>query len=185
MRAVPRLAPALLVAGALGAQAPLPPDAPLASLVQEALAANPRLKAAQASLAAERTKVPQAGALPDPMVTLGYRNEGFRKLTYGTAMAAFGEIGVSQSFPYPGKRKLREGIAEAGVAAEAAALDRIRLDLVASVERAYVDLLRVRGQAALLGAQTKLWEQVSSTAQARLESGAGDTADLLRAQVET
>lgn len=185
MRALPRLAPALLLAGALAAQAPDPPDAPLASLIQEALAANPQLKAAQASLAAERTKVPQAGALPDPMVTLGYRNEGFRKLTYGTAMAAFGEIGVSQSFPYPGKRRLREGIAEAGVAAEAADVDRVRLDLVAAVKRAYVDLLRVRGQAALLEAQTTLWEQVSSAARARLEAGAGEAADLLRAQVES
>lgn len=184
MRSLLRLAPALLVAGALQGQAPDPSDPLLAALIREALAANPQLKAALAARDAERTKVPQASALPDPMVTLGYQNDGFRKLTYGESAFAFGQVGVSQSFPYPGKRKLREQIAEVGVAAADAAVDRVKLDLVASVKRAYIDLLRIRGQRTLLDAQGALWVQVSAAARAKVEAGTGDTADLFRAQLE-
>ena len=184
MRMPMRLAPALLLAGALQGQAPDPSDSQLARLIQEALAANPQLKASRASVDAERAKVPQAGALPDPMVSLGYQNDGYRKLTYGQSNFAFAQIGVSQTFPYPGKRKLRERIAEAGVAAADASVARVRLDLVASVKRTYYDLLRLRGQRTLLDAQAGLWSQVAQAAQARLEAGTGSTTDLLRAQLE-
>ena len=176
-----RLAPALLIAGALHGQTS---DPQLAALIRDALAVNPQLKASQSAIAAERAKVPQAGALPDPMVSLGYQNDGFRKFTYGDSGFAFAQVGVSQAFPFPGKRRLREQIAEAGVAAADAESDRVRLDLVASVKRAYYDLLRVRGQRALLETQGALWEQVAKATQARVETGTGATADLLRAQLE-
>ena len=184
MRMLTRLAPALLIAGALHGQAPDSTDPQLATLIQDALAANPQLKASRASIEAERAKVSQAGALPDPMVSLGYQNDGFRKLTYGESGFAFAQVGVSQAFPYPGKRRLREQIAQAGVAAADADSDRVRLDLVASVKRAYFDLLKVRGQRALLDAQAVLWDQVGKATQARVEAGTGATTDLLRAQLE-
>ena len=184
MRAPLRLVPALLIAGALQGQAPDPTDPQLAGLIHDALAANPQLKASQSAIDAARAEVPQAGALPDPMVTLGYQNDGFQRLTYGEAARAFAKVEVSQAFPYPGKRKLREAIAEAGVAAADAATERIRLDLVAAVKRAYFDLLRVRGRRALLEDQAGLWSQAAQSAQARLESGTGSTTDLLRAQLE-
>lgn len=184
MRMPLRLAPALLFVGALHGQAIDSSNPELAALIQDALAANPQLKASKAALDMERAKVPQAGALPDPMVTLGYQNNGFKGITYGESGFAFAQIGVSQAFPYPGKRKLREGIAEAGVAAADAAVDRTRLDLIADVERGYFDLLRVRGQRTLLEAQSALWSQVAKAAQARMEAGAGAMADVLRAQLE-
>ena len=178
------LVPALLAAGALQSQAPESLDPHLAGLIQDALAVNPRLKASRAAIDAERAKVPQAGALPDPMVSFGYQNDGFRKFTYGESGFAFAQLGVSQAFPYPGKRKLRERIAEAGVAAADAASERVRLDLIADVKRSYFDLLRVRGQRELLDVQAKLWDRVADATHARVEAGTGATADLLRAQLE-
>lgn len=171
----------LLLGGALHGQAP---DPQLAALIQDALAANPRLKAARSAIEVERAKVSQAGALPDPVVGLGYQNDGFRKFTYGESGFAFAQLGVSQSFPYPGKRRLREQIAEAGVAAADAASERVRLDLLADVKRAYFDLMRVRGQRTLLDAQAGLWDQVAKTTQGRVEAGTGATVDLLRVQLE-
>ncbi len=182
MRMLMRLAPALLLAGALSAQAPDDPS--LTTLIQDALAANPKLKAARSALDAERAKVPQAGALPDPMVSLGYQNDGFRGLTYGESPFAFAQVGVSQTFPYPGKRKLKAQIAEAGVAAADSGAERVRRDLVASVKRNYFDLLRLRGQAALLISQSQLWDQVIQASHARVEAGTGSMGDLLRARLE-
>ncbi len=176
--------PILLFVGALQGQTPPSTDPQLTALIRDALAANPQLKASQSAIEGERSKVSQAGALPDPMVTLGYQNDGFRKFTYGESGFAFAQVGVSQAFPYPGKRKLREQIAQAGVAAADAASERVRLDLVAAVKRSYFDLLRVRGQRALLEAQENLWGQVGKAAQAQVETGRGTTVDLLRAQLE-
>ncbi len=184
MRMPMRLAPALLIAGALQSQAPDSSNPQLDNLIRDALAASPQLKASRAAIDAERAKVPQAGALPDPIVSLGYQNDGFRKFTYGESGFAFAQLGVSQAFPYPGKRRLREQIAQAGVAAADAASERVRLDLIASVKRAFFDLLRVRGQRTLLDAQAKLWDQVAKATQARVEAGTGATTDLLRAQLE-
>ncbi|MBS1784357.1 MAG: TolC family protein [Acidobacteria bacterium] len=181
-----RLVPALLLAGALQAQAPANPNlsSHLDKLIQDALSANPKLKEAQAALDAERAKVPQAGALPDPMVTLGYQNDGFSGLTYGRSSFAFGQVGVSQTFPYPGKRGLRTQIAQAGLAAADAALERTRRDLVASVKRGFVELLRLRGQRELLEKQATLWDQVILATRAKVEAGTDGTTDLLRAQLE-
>lgn len=184
MRMPMRLVPALLIPGALQGQAPDPTGPQLAGLIRDALAANPQLKASRSAVEAARAAVPQAGALPDPMVMLGYQNNGFQSLTYGKSDFAFAQIGVSQTFPYPGKRRLRGQIAEAGEAAVDAESDRVRLDLVASVKRSYYDLVRLRGQRTLLDAQSKLWAQVAQAAQARLEAGSGSTADSLRAQLE-
>lgn len=182
MRMPMRLVPALLLAGALQAQVPANPN--LEKLIQDALSANPKLKEAQATLNAERAKVPQAGALPDPMVTLGYQNDGFSGLTYGRSSFAFGQVGVSQTFPYPGKRALRTQIAQAGLAAADAAVERTRRDLIASVKRGFVELLRLRGQRELLEKQATLWDQVILATRAKVEAGTDGTADLLRAQLE-
>lgn len=184
MRMPMRLVPALLIAGALPGQAPDLPDPQLAGLIRDALAANPQLKASGSAIDAERAKVSQAGALPDPMVTLGYQNDGFRKSTYGESGFAFAQVGVSQAFPYPGKRKLREHIAQEGVASAEAAAGRVRLDLIAAVKRAYFGLLRLRGQRALLEAQAALWDQAAQAAQNQAEAGTAATAELLRARLE-
>jgi hypothetical protein len=60
MRTLLRLAPALLIAGALNGQAIEPSDPYLASLLRNARAANPQLRAAQAARDAEQAKVPHA-----------------------------------------------------------------------------------------------------------------------------
>lgn len=182
MRMLLRLVPALLLTGALRGQAPDDPH--LAVLIQDALASNPKLKEARAALDAERAKVPQAGALPDPILSLGYQNDGFRRLTYGESSFAFAQVGLSQTFPYPGKRDLRTRIAQAGVAAADAGVERVRLDLVASVARSYADLLRLRGQRALLLSEGQVWDQVIEASRARVEAGTGSVGDLLRAKLE-
>ncbi len=58
----------LAAAPARGAEPvpPAPADPVLARLVDEAIASRPELREAEAAAVAERERVPQAGALPDP-----------------------------------------------------------------------------------------------------------------------
>ncbi len=55
----------------------------LQPLIQEALKNNRDLLAAETRIAAAGFRITQARGLPDPVVSLGYQNEGFTAYTYG------------------------------------------------------------------------------------------------------
>jgi outer membrane protein TolC len=124
------------------------------------------------------------GALPDPTLTLGIQNDGFNGLQIGTMETSYWQVMLTQPVPWPGKLSARAAAArsQAGVAGGETA--RLRLTTTAEVERAYVDLLLVRGQLALLAKLEVLWNEAEVMARTRYEVGQGAQSDLLRAQLE-
>ena len=75
---------------------------PLPLLVKQAIEANPQVVALQSEIQAAEERVPQAGALPDPMFS--YRVE---RVPLGGVNFLGGperRFMLSQAFPYPGKR---------------------------------------------------------------------------------
>ena len=173
---------ALPVAG--WAQAPSNDPPQLSALIREALERNPDVARDRALTLAERERIPQAGALPDPSLSLGIQNDGFRKIQVGQMETSFYQVMVTQPLPWPGKRGLRSDIARFGAQASDAALDRTRLTLEADVRRGYIALLLIRSQLRLLEDQAMFLKQAEATARARYEVGQGAQADLLRAQLE-
>lgn len=159
-------------------------DPALARLLEESLAVRPELRSADAALRAERERIPQAGALPDPVLSLGIQNDGFDGIMIGEMPESYVEIGASQTFPFPGKRGLREDAARLGAREAEASRERARLGAEADVRRAYLDLVLARDRLALLGRLEALWAKSEGTARARYVSGEGAQTDLLRAQLE-
>jgi len=159
-------------------------DPQLSTLIREALDRNPEVARDRALNQAERERIPQAGALPDPSLSLGIQNDGFKKIQVGQMETSFYQVMVTQPLPWPGKRGLRSDIARAGAQAAEAVLDRTRLTLEADVRRSYTALLLVRSQQRLLEDQALLLKQAEATARVRYEVGQGAQADLLRAQLE-
>ena len=159
-------------------------DPVLGALVREALEKSPEYARARADTAAERERVPQAGALPDPTLTLGIQNDGFKSIEIGTMETSFWQVMLTQPLPWPGKRGLREGAARTQASAVEARVERIRLSTTAAVERAYLELLLVRGQISLLRDLEALWKEAEAIARARYEVGAVPQSDVLRAQLE-
>ena len=153
-------------------------------LVQEAVDRNPDLARAKALVEAEKERIPQAGALPDPSLSLGIQNDGFKKIEVGQMETSFYQVMVTQPLPWPGKRGLRSDIATFGSQAVAETMNRTRLTLEADVRRAYFALLLVRSQLRLLEDQALFLQQAEATVKARYEVGQGAQADLLRAQLE-
>lgn len=172
------------VAAATAAAPELPADPLLRSLVRESLERRPELLQAQAAVRAERERVPQAGALPDPTLTVGIQNDGFQGIQVGKMETSYYQAMITQPLPWPGKRGLRTEVASRGAELAQAQADRARLTVEADVRRAYLELLLVRDQLALLGRQEALWEQSEGVARVRYEAGAGAQSDLLRAQLE-
>ncbi|MBK7702415.1 MAG: TolC family protein [bacterium] len=159
-------------------------DPVLSDFVRDALATRPEMARAQAEVDAERERVPQARALPDPMLSFGIQNDGFRGIQIGKMEGSFVSIMASQTFPWHGKRGLRGDVTALGARQAEADADRARLTVQAEVARAYLDLLLARDQLALLARLEDLWSQAEGMARVRYETGDGAQSDLLRAQLE-
>jgi outer membrane protein, heavy metal efflux system len=162
----------------------LPTDPVLARLIEESLAARPELRQAEELVHAERQRVPQAGALPDPVLSLGIQNDGFSGIQVGKMETSYYQVMVSQGLPWPGKRGLRTDVAALTADQAGTTVARGRLATEAEVRRAYLDLLLVRDRLELLGHLETIWRKSSGVAQVRYETGEGAQSDLLRAQLE-
>ncbi len=166
-------------------QSPSPAEDPfLQSLILEALQRNPDLAKSRSLTEAEQERVPQSKALPDPNLSLGIQNDGFKDLQIGKMETSFYQVMLTQPLPWPGKRGKRGEIASTSVEIAKVGVDRTRLSLEADVKRAYYGLLLVRDQLALLEEQAKFLEQAQAVTKVRYEVGQGSQADLLRAQLE-
>jgi outer membrane protein, heavy metal efflux system len=159
-------------------------DPVLDSLVREALGNSPEFSRARAAVDAEQERIPQAGALADPTLTLGIQNDGFKGIEIGKMETSFWQVMITQPLPWPGKRGLRENVARTQAKVVETQLERIRLTISAEVERAYVDLLLARGQLELLGKLDALWKEAEAITRARYEVGAVPQSDVVRAQLE-
>ncbi|MHB8873625.1 MAG: TolC family protein [Myxococcaceae bacterium] len=159
-------------------------DPVLEALIAETLLRSPDLAAAKEQAKADVQRAPQAGAMPDPTLSLSYQNDGFTSIEYGKMETSWASIMVSQPLPWPGKRGLREQVADSEARQSEARLGRTRLSLEAEVRRGYIDLLLARDQLVLLADAEGLWQQAEGLAKIRYEVGEGTQADLLRAQLE-
>ena len=162
----------------------LPTDPTLAQLLAEAVGTRPELRQAEAQVLAARARIPQAGALPDPVLQLGIQNDGFEEIMIGHMEGSFFSIMASQALPFPGKLALRTQVAQLGATAVSAQVVRARLSIEAEVRRGYLDLLLTRERLALLERLQALWKQSAEMARIRYETGEGAQSDLLRAQLE-
>ncbi|MCC7261051.1 MAG: TolC family protein [Candidatus Latescibacteria bacterium] len=189
---------AVLLAAGAAAQEPLS----LQALIEEALQHNPEIHRASRTWEAARTRPPQEGALPDPMLQVGLeRNPVFvREINVLTedhlhllpdlgmeepveAMNML-SISVAQEIPYPGKRSLRRQVAEKNAEAEAARRDAARNTVTAQVKEAYYDLALADQGLAVVARTRRLLEDFSATALARYRVGQASQQEVLKAQVE-
>jgi len=162
----------------------LPADATLRQLIKDSLAARPELAQAVALSRANEERVSQAGAMPDPMLQVGIQNDGFTSIEIGRMGTSFVSLMAAQTFPWPGKRGLREQVAQLGSSQSMKVVARLRLSTEAEVRREYLELVLVRERLELVGRLDEIWQRSTSFAQLRYETGGGPQADVLRARLE-
>src|SRR5215475_608373 len=122
-------------------QAP-PTQLTLDWLMQEAFRRNPEIRAGMREVDAKRARVPQAGALPDPIVMFGQNNEG--NVTPFTTLGKFDfsevYLGFTQEFPLFGKRGLKERVASSEADAQWWEYDFARKQVISNLKATYYDL---------------------------------------------
>jgi outer membrane protein TolC len=177
---------ALSLLASPAAASPPAPEAALPDLVREGLERNPEVQMARRMVEARGARVPQAGALPDPMLMYGVMNEGrpvpFQ--TLGTAEFSEVYVGISQDIPYPGKRGLREKVAREEASAAEWAYEAARRRVASEVAQAYYDLYAVHAALAIVERSFQLLDQLVKVARARYAVGQATQQDVLDAGVE-
>jgi cobalt-zinc-cadmium efflux system outer membrane protein len=166
-----------------GRSAPNEEAISLEKAVEIALARHPDVLAAQAEIKAAAARRQQAEARPDPRLGLGTAAIPF-SLKADEGREAEIDLGLEQTFEFPGKRKLRVAIGRFGEDIAVLELERVRLVLSARVRKAY--LLVVRSDQALgrLASAVGFLDRVIEAVQVRYSAGRAAYADVLRARVD-
>jgi cobalt-zinc-cadmium efflux system outer membrane protein len=160
----------------------LPPD--LKTYINEALQSNPDIKRLADLKKASQEAIRPAGALDDPMLTLGFFNLPTNTFAFNEVDMTQKGIGISQKFPFPGKRRLRSDIAEEQAKAEDfTLLDKLN-ETRAKVIQAYWGLALAYSSYEITEKNKNFWEQVVKVSETRYATGQAMQADVLQAQVE-
>lgn len=147
-----------------------------------ALAANPRLTAAERDIGIATGKHIQAGAIPNPELSFELDN-AFGSGDYRGTRSAETTLQLSQLVELGGKRSAR-------VAAGSAELDQARwqrqatrLEVLSETATAYVTVLSAQRRIEILDDQVASLDRLTPLLQRRVDAGASSPAEILRAQV--
>jgi len=189
MRPLPLLLTAwLAVSGAALASEGTAIGGDVESLLAFARERHPEFAAMRHETAAAAARVEPAGALPDPMFGIEWRD--FTNEASGAspnllpARVGATRYTVTQNLPWFGKRDLRRDIAAAGASEAAGRAAALWTDLAWQIKQAYarhhLHLASLRYGRETLG----LLEQLEQIAQARYAGGLVPQQDVIRAQTE-
>lgn len=156
----------------------------LDDLIAEGLKNSPDILAARSRAEAAGYRIPQARSLPDPMLMLGYQNDGFDRFTLGQQLMSQGISNLSQQFYFPGKRELKGEVAARDAESLAALSEAARHRVVAQIKLSFYDLFFAYKSLDILKERSDLFSRIEDAAQARYASGTGVQQEVIMAQTE-
>jgi len=149
-------------------------------LVEEVLARNPTVEEATARLRAANERPIQARALDDPKFTYMLGPD-----TLGSSQVDTGQnFEVSQSFPWPGKRRLREEAAGFDAESMRGGLQRVREQLAYETRVAFVELWVADRAIEINRRNAELLAEFERVAEDKYGAGLVSKQDALQAAVE-
>lgn len=161
-----------------------PSPVALEDLVREALQKNPAVQSALHGVEAQRRRVPQAKALPDPTVGIGWAGNITPFSVQSSDPASYRAVAASQQFLYPGKLRLRGEIASKEADAASSDLEAVRRRVTTDVKTAYFEYWFYDKAIQTTLKDKDLLSKLSQIAEARYRVGKGVQQDVLRSQVE-
>ena len=165
------------------------PTSPAATLtlddvVREVIATNPAISSARQTVEAQRRRIVQAGALPDPNFTLSWMGDPVPFKTQAMDPSSYRGITVMQMFPLGGKRELRREMARKDVGASEADQLATQRRLTAEAKSAFYDYFYSDKALAITNRNKARLQQLADISDARYRVGKAMQQDVLRAQVE-
>jgi cobalt-zinc-cadmium efflux system outer membrane protein len=158
------------------------PALTLRAALQRALAASPKLTAAERDIGIATGKRIQAGAVPNPELGATVENIAGSG-PYRGARSAETTLQLSQLVELGGKREAR--IAAGAAATDAARWQRqaIALEIMSETATAYIAVLASQHRIQILEQQVAALDRLTPLLQRRVDAGASSPSEILRAQV--
>src|SRR6266540_3979233 len=158
-------------------------DPVLQSLVAEALARNPTVAQRQAAVRAATLRIRPAGALPDPMLTLGVMDLVLPHFEFNQSDFTEADVELSQEIPWPGALGARSGVMRAAAAGARAEEGTVRRDLTTTMAVAYYRLGYAVTALETLRHQRELLDAAVQLSRTRYATGAAPQSDPLQAKL--
>jgi len=158
----------------------MPDETELDNYLSELSTHNAAYRAANQEVEAARAAVDVAFALPDPGLSAGYYAQEV-ETRVGPQQY---RLAIDQQLPWPGKRRLRAGEAEARVAAAEARKQAVLLDLVTRFKARYADFFYIGRSIDITRDHLALLESMAEVVTARYQTSTASYNDLLRIQLE-
>ncbi len=154
----------------------------LAQALQCALAANPRLTAAERDIGIATGLKVQAGALPNPELSFELDN-ALGSGPYKGLRSAETNLELSQLVELGGKREARLAAGEAGIGTAAWQRRATRLEVLSETAIAFITVVSAQRRIEIFDEQISNLDQLIPLLQKRVQEGASSPAETLRAQV--
>ncbi len=160
--------------------AKLPEKAGLQEYLSYAALHNPGLEAAFDKWRAAVERIPQARSLPDPKLNYRYFIEKIETRVGPQRQS----LGISQTFPWYGKRELRGSVAAEAANAAHQRYKFRKLKLFYRVKTAYYEYYYLARAVAVTSENIGLVKHLEEVALIRFQGGANNHHDVIRAQIE-
>jgi outer membrane protein TolC len=172
-----------MLAQRLSAQETPAGDSLLARLTGEALTANPALGADRALARAAAARVRPAGALPDPMLSLGVMDLTLPRFAFRESDFTEVDVELSQEFPWPGTLGARTGAARAEARGRESSVAARRREITVRTAALYYRLRYITAARMTLDRQRALLAASVEIATARYATTSVPQSDPLQARV--
>lgn len=152
--------------------------------VEIALSNNPGLQEIAARVRAAEAVPPQAGSLPDPMLTFSAMNLPTDTFDLDQEPMTQMRIGLSQSFPFPGKLGLKKEAAEFDAAALAHSYEGARQILIRDIKKEWWSAFYIGRALEIVKKNLELLRGFVDIAGQKYAVGEGLQTDVVLAQLE-
>ncbi len=152
----------------------------LSEIIQVALSQNPQIKAAEQEWQASLEGIPQAKALPDPVLSYSYFGQSI-ETRLGPQR---NKISLSQKFPFFGKLSLRGEIARSQAWMFESQYRAVKADVELKVKQAFFSLYWLDKSLGISHEEKEVIQRLARVAQKKYETGQATQQDVLKAQLE-
>lgn len=159
-----------------------PQSISLPQALKRALAANPRLTAAERDVGVARGLRIQAGALPNPEVSFELDN-ALGSGPYKGLRSAETNLQLSQLVELGGKREARVAAGEAGISAAVWQRRATRLEVLSETAIAFITIISAQRRIEIFDEQIASFDPLIPLLQKRVQEGASSPAETLRGQI--
>jgi cobalt-zinc-cadmium efflux system outer membrane protein len=154
----------------------------LSKAVQRAMAANPRLAAADSEIGIATGKRVQAAVVPNPELSMELDN-ALGSGQYHGLRSAETTLEIGQLFEFRGKRAARLAVGSAEVDSAYWQLEALRLEILSDTAAGFFNVLAGQRRVEILDAQIVSLDRFTPLLQRRVEAGASSPGEVARAQV--